>query len=55
MDENKRLLELLKYAKEAISYWYDSVDCDDDVREENDNFKKECDYFINKFSLGSNE
>jgi len=46
--EKERLLELLRYSKEAIDYWFRDTDCSDENREENDNFKKECDYFMEK-------
>lgn len=52
MEENERLLELLKYAKEAIDYWFDMCDCSDEDREANDHFKIECSYFINNFKSG---
>lgn len=54
MKEKERLLELLKYADEAIMYWFDGVDCDDGLREENDHFKNECKYFINKLKSTDN-
>jgi hypothetical protein len=48
MNEKERLLELLKYSKEAIDYWFKDTDCSDEDRIENDKFKEECDYFIEK-------
>lgn len=50
MAERERLLELLKYSKEAIEYWFDSVDCEDDIKKENNHFQEECNYFIKKLS-----
>lgn len=55
MDEKERLINLLRYSKEAINYWFDGVDCEDDTRKENDKFKEECDYFIQKLSSNSNK
>ena len=43
------ILKFLKYAKEAITYWYDGVDCDESTREENNEYIDECNSLISKF------
>lgn len=54
MNEKERLLKLLEYAEQAIIYWFDSVDCEDEVREENNHFQNECKCFINKLKSSDN-
>lgn len=49
--EKERLLNLLKYSQEAIDYWFNG--CGDSPKEcinENDHFKEEVKYFIEKLS-----
>ncbi|MFF2017806.1 hypothetical protein [Paenibacillus sp. NPDC058177] len=47
-EETKRLSELLKYAYDAIDYWFEGCDVDDTTFNENISKKTECEYFINK-------
>jgi DNA-directed RNA polymerase subunit RPC12/RpoP len=49
MKEKERLLKLLKYSQEAIDYWFDGCgDSPEECINENDHFKEEAKYFIEK-------
>jgi hypothetical protein len=47
-EEKERLYNLLKYANEAMEYWFDGCDVSEENTVENMNQRKECEYFINK-------
>jgi hypothetical protein len=50
INEKERLLELLKYSKEAIEYWFNMTDSEQSLLDENNHFKEEVMYFIDKLS-----
>lgn len=50
--EIERLLNLLKYSQEAIDYWFNGCgDSPEECINENDHFKEEVKYFIEKLSI----
>ncbi|UOW68221.1 hypothetical protein [Paraclostridium bifermentans] len=44
----ERLNLLLQYSLDAIEYWFDSCDVDNDNLTENKHFINECNYFLKK-------
>jgi hypothetical protein len=48
--EKERLLKLLEYSQEAIDYWFNLTDAEQSLLDENEHFKEEVKYFIEKLS-----
>ncbi len=47
-DELERLYSLLSYAQEAIDYWFNGCDANEEYLTENNKYKNECTYFLKK-------
>lgn len=47
-DELERLYFLLRYSQEAIDYWFNGCDVDENYLVENNKYKLECEYFLEK-------
>ncbi|KEI82839.1 hypothetical protein EXM30_04915 [Clostridium botulinum] len=46
--ELQRLYNLLCYSQEAIDYWFNGCDVDESYLNENNIYKIECQYFLDK-------
>lgn len=47
-NELKKLSELLRYAYDAMEYWFSGCDVDEETLQENASKKLDCEYFIKK-------
>ncbi|WP_336769945.1 hypothetical protein [Bacillus bombysepticus] len=42
---------MLLYTKQAIDYWYDGCDSEEEIKQENDSYKLICSRYINTFNM----
>lgn len=47
-EDKKKLVSLLKYANEAIEYWFENCDVNEKDLIENEEKIKDCEYFLQK-------
>jgi hypothetical protein len=50
-EDRKKLISLLQYANEAIDYWFDGCDVTEQIENENEEKKRDCEHFIQKLNM----